>query len=100
MLSPGADLRCARLLPVLYRFLVSAGSLSPIARLLCMDTSYLHWTRNNTEKERIILLMMVWHPDLTPKERRVLEYLDCLISSAAGGKPLPLHPPVAVEGSA
>lgn len=65
-----------------------------------MDTSYLHWTRNNTEQERIILLMMVWHPDLTPKENRVLEYLDCLISSAAGGKSLPLHPPVAVEGGA
>lgn len=63
-----------------------------------MDTSYLHWTRNNTEQERIILLVMVWHPDITPKEQRVLEYLDCLISNAAAGKPMPLHPPVPVEG--
>ncbi|CAN0043201.1 unnamed protein product [Pylaiella littoralis] len=67
-------------------------------KLLCMDTSYLHWTRNNTEQERVILLLMVWHPDITPKEQRVLEYLDCLISNAAAGKPLPLHPPVPVEG--
>eukprot|EP00752_Nemacystus_decipiens_P011871 g10528.t1 len=68
-------------------------------KLLCMDTSYLHWTRNNTEKERIILLVMVWHPDITPKEQRVLEYLDCLIRSAAAGEPLPVHPPaIPVEG--
>ncbi|CAN0091099.1 unnamed protein product [Ectocarpus sp. 12 AP-2014] len=67
-------------------------------KLLCMDTSYLHWTRNNTEKERIILLVMVWHPDITPKEQRVLEYLDSLIRSAAAGKPLPLQPPTPVEG--
>eukprot|EP00903_Cladosiphon_okamuranus_P014637 g13572.t1 len=68
-------------------------------KLLCMDTSYLHWTRNNTEEERIILLVMVWHPDLTPKEQQVLEYLDCLIRSAAAGEPMPTHPPaVPVEG--
>lgn len=66
-------------------------------RLLCMDTSYLHWTRNNTEKERIILLVMVWHPDITPKEKTVLEYLDSLIKHASAGKPLPLHPPAPVE---
>lgn len=64
-----------------------------------MDTSYLHWTRNNTDQERIILLVMVWHPDITPKEKTVLEYLDSLIRHASAGKPLPLHPPVLVEES-
>lgn len=62
-----------------------------------MDTSYLHWTRNNTEQERIILLVMVWHPDMTAKEQSVLEYLDYLIRSAVAGEPLPLCPPVPVE---
>lgn len=68
-------------------------------RLLCMDTSYLHWTRNNTKEERIILMMMVWHPDITTKEQRVLEYLDCLIRTAVAGEPLPLEPPLSVEGA-
>lgn len=73
---------------------------SRLGRLLCMDTSYLHWTRNNTESERIILLVMVWHPDITPKEQKVLEYLDYLIRSAVAGKPLPLQPPISMKGGA
>lgn len=57
-----------------------------------MDTSYLHWTRNNTNADRIILLLRVWHPDMTAKERTVMEYLDSLLSHAASGKALPTHP--------
>lgn len=63
-----------------------------------MDTSYLHWTRNNTDKERIILLIMVWHPDLTAKEKKVFEYLDSLIRHAVSGRPLPTEPLPSVEG--
>lgn len=77
-------------------FFVVLDCATVAVRLLCMDTSYLHWTRNNTERERVILLVMVWHPDITPKEQRVLEYLDCLIRTAVAGKPLPLHPPAPV----
>lgn len=57
-----------------------------------MDTSYLHWTRNNTDAERIILLLRVWHPDMTENEQTVMAYLDSLLRHAASGKPLRTHP--------
>ncbi|CAM9109137.1 unnamed protein product [Choristocarpus tenellus] len=66
-------------------------------RLMFMDGSFLHYTRNASEKERIILSFTIWHPDITPQERNVLEYYDSLVAHASVGLPLPPHPTVLAQ---
>ncbi|CAM9341561.1 unnamed protein product [Discosporangium mesarthrocarpum] len=68
-------------------------------KVLFMDNSFMHWTRNNTDKERIILFFNVWHPDIAPKEKLFLEYLDSLIRHASGGLPLPPLPHIPAKSS-
>eukprot|EP00536_Pseudo-nitzschia_multiseries_P012545 jgi/Psemu1/209013/e_gw1.485.69.1 len=43
------------------------------------DTSLLHDAENESDKTRYILMMRVWHPDLTPVEKEALQFTyDCL----------------------
>ncbi len=43
------------------------------------DTSIMHDAVNEADKTRYILMMRVWHPDLTESDRKALQYLyDCL----------------------
>eukprot|EP00537_Pseudo-nitzschia_pungens_P006180 CAMPEP_0172371574 /NCGR_PEP_ID=MMETSP1060-20121228/43609_1 /TAXON_ID=37318 /ORGANISM="Pseudo-nitzschia pungens, Strain cf. cingulata" /LENGTH=414 /DNA_ID=CAMNT_0013097251 /DNA_START=92 /DNA_END=1336 /DNA_ORIENTATION=+ len=43
------------------------------------DTSLLHDAENESDKMRYILMMRVWHPDLTPIEKEALQFtFDCL----------------------
>mmetsp|Transcript_22709 Transcript_22709/g.49400 ORF Transcript_22709/g.49400 Transcript_22709/m.49400 type:complete len:414 (+) Transcript_22709:140-1381(+) len=43
------------------------------------DTSLLHDAENESDKMRYILMMRVWHPDLTPVEKEALQFtFDCL----------------------
>lgn len=43
------------------------------------DTSLLHDAENESDKNRFILMMRLWHPDLTSVEREALQFtFDCL----------------------
>ncbi|HEX8500612.1 MAG TPA: aspartyl/asparaginyl beta-hydroxylase domain-containing protein [Pyrinomonadaceae bacterium] len=44
-------------------------------KCLVFNDSILHWTRNNSTKTRYILLVDMWHPDLSSIEIAVLEEL-------------------------
>lgn len=43
------------------------------------DTSLLHDAENESDQNRYILMMRLWHPDLTPVEKEALQFtFDCL----------------------
>jgi aspartate beta-hydroxylase len=47
--------------------------------VMVFDTSLMHDAVNESDKMRYILMMRVWHPDLTPVEREALQFTyDCL----------------------
>ena len=47
--------------------------------VMVFDTSLMHDAVNETDETRYILMLRVWHPDLTPVERDALQFLfDCL----------------------
>lgn len=46
---------------------------------MVFDTSLMHDAINESDEMRYILMMRVWHPDLTEKERQALQFTyDCL----------------------
>ena len=48
-------------------------------KIMMFDTSIMHDAVNETDETRYILMLRVWHPDLTPVERDALQFLfDCL----------------------
>lgn len=47
--------------------------------IMVFDTSLMHDAVNDSDKTRYILMMRVWHPDLTKVERDALQFIyDCL----------------------
>jgi aspartyl/asparaginyl beta-hydroxylase (cupin superfamily) len=47
--------------------------------VLVFDTSLLHDAVNESDRTRYILMMRIWHPDLSPMERDALQFIyDCL----------------------
>lgn len=49
---------------------------------LLFNTSFFHQTMNESEDEdRLVLLLRVWHPELSPLEREAFEYLFDLIDN-------------------
>jgi len=51
---------------------------------LMLNDHLVHSVWNNTEKERIVLVLDVWHPDLTATERKLLAGLHVYASVQAG----------------
>lgn len=48
-------------------------------KVIICDTSFFHETQNNTDKDRVVLIMRHFHPEVTPLERKALQFLfDCL----------------------
>jgi aspartyl/asparaginyl beta-hydroxylase (cupin superfamily) len=48
-------------------------------KCMVFDTSLLHDAVNESDEMRYILMMRIWHPDLTPVEREALQFTyDCL----------------------
>lgn len=43
--------------------------------IMVFDTSLMHDAVNESDKTRYILMMRVWHPDLTPVEREALQFI-------------------------
>jgi aspartate beta-hydroxylase len=58
-------------------------------RVMVLDTSLLHDAANDSDRTRYILMLRVWHPDLTQTEREALQFTyDCLeIPELATGGP-------------
>jgi hypothetical protein len=50
--------------------------------VILMDTSYLHEAFNESEEDRYVLILRVWHPELTAEETQAITFLfDCLDDS-------------------
>ena len=48
-------------------------------KVMLFDTSIMHDAINESDKTRYILMMRVWHPDLTQVEREAIQFVyDCL----------------------
>lgn len=48
-------------------------------KVILFDTSIYHDAINDADEARYILMLRVWHPDLTPEERGALQLIyDCL----------------------
>jgi len=48
-------------------------------KLMVFDTSILHDAVNDSDETRYILMMRIWHPELSETERHALQYIyDCL----------------------
>jgi hypothetical protein len=55
-------------------------------KMCTWDTSFMHETRNDTDSERIVLIMRHWHPEVTPLERLAIGFLfDCLDAPTLAG---------------
>mmetsp|Transcript_46389 Transcript_46389/g.47083 ORF Transcript_46389/g.47083 Transcript_46389/m.47083 type:complete len:81 (+) Transcript_46389:579-821(+) len=44
-------------------------------RLLTVDTSFVHSTGNPTARDRYVLIIDCWHPEITEAERAGLEFM-------------------------
>lgn len=54
--------------------------------MIICDTSFMHETHNGTDRERVVLIMRHFHPEVTPLERRAVQFLyDCLDSPSIDG---------------
>jgi hypothetical protein len=50
-------------------------------KIIICDTSFMHETQNNSEKDRYVLIMRHWHPEVTPIERIANEFLFAALDS-------------------
>lgn len=44
-------------------------------KIIICDTSFMHETENSSDKDRYVLIMRHWHPEVTPLERIANEFL-------------------------
>jgi len=49
--------------------------------MLVFDTSYIHKCWNDSDKNRYVLVLRFWHPDLTLEERRAIHFSHSLLAS-------------------
>lgn len=55
-------------------------------RVLVCHTSFMHETANNTDRERVVLIMRHFHPEITPLERTALQFIfDALDNPTRSG---------------
>eukprot|EP00904_Undaria_pinnatifida_P004273 jgi/Undpi1/13847/HiC_scaffold_9.g03498.m1 len=59
-------------------------------KALVLDTSFEHETRNNSRRDRIVLIIDYWHPDLTKAEREALAFIYDLRNKFESGE-IPLE---------
>ncbi|KAL7580576.1 hypothetical protein ACA910_003697 [Epithemia clementina (nom. ined.)] len=69
--------------------------------VLLLDTSLLHNAVNDTPQTRYILMMRVWHPELTLVERQALQFIwDCLETPSLAQRTMQQYTPSAMERQA
>jgi len=54
--------------------------------MLAFDTSFIHSTRNDSDRPRYILVVRFWHPGLTEEERRALHLSHAILAGASEKK--------------
>lgn len=55
-------------------------------RVLVCDTSFFHETHNGTARDRVVLIMRHWHPEVNAVERAATQFIfDCVDSPTAEG---------------
>eukprot|EP00596_Hydrurales_sp_CCMP1899_P010273 CAMPEP_0119042770 /NCGR_PEP_ID=MMETSP1177-20130426/16145_1 /TAXON_ID=2985 /ORGANISM="Ochromonas sp, Strain CCMP1899" /LENGTH=333 /DNA_ID=CAMNT_0007009775 /DNA_START=224 /DNA_END=1225 /DNA_ORIENTATION=+ len=54
-------------------------------KAVIFDTSIMHSTENTSKKERYVLLIRFWHPDLTIAEQEAFKYIFALLDASAEG---------------
>lgn len=69
--------------------MVVAGEARPWQenKLLLLDTSFLHHTENNSDHDRYVLIIDVWHPEVTEQEKTALRFLYDARLLFESGKP-------------
>eukprot|EP00903_Cladosiphon_okamuranus_P006964 g6778.t1 len=61
-------------------------------KALILDTSFEHETRNDSRRDRIVLIIDYWHPDLTKAEQEALAFVYDLRNKFESGE-IPLEEP-------
>jgi hypothetical protein len=54
---------------------------------LAFDTSVLHETGNDSDEDRLVLLLRFWHPEVTSAEREALQLIFTCLDVADLGVP-------------
>jgi len=55
-------------------------------KMLVIDTSFMHSTRNESTRARYILVLRFWHPGLTEEERRAIHVSHAILAGAGASK--------------
>lgn len=53
--------------------------------MLILDTTFIHSTKNESNRPRYILVLRFWHPGLTEEERRAIHVSHAILARAAKG---------------
>merc|ERR1712187_868650 len=53
--------------------------------MFVFDTSYIHSCRNDSDRDRYVLILRFWHPDLTLEERRAIHMSHAILAQAGKG---------------
>ncbi|CAE7569541.1 Asphd2 [Symbiodinium sp. CCMP2592] len=51
--------------------------------MLILDTTFIHSTKNESERPRYVLVLRFWHPGLTEEERRAIHVSHAILARAA-----------------
>ena len=60
-------------------------------KVVTLDTSFVHSTKNDSDEDRYVLIIDFWHPELTDIERKSLEYVYDLRNKFERGE-VPVRP--------
>mmetsp|Transcript_57885 Transcript_57885/g.161558 ORF Transcript_57885/g.161558 Transcript_57885/m.161558 type:complete len:464 (+) Transcript_57885:70-1461(+) len=52
--------------------------------MVMIDTTFIHSTKNESDRPRYILVLRFWHPGLTEEERRAIHLSHAILSGASG----------------
>mmetsp|Transcript_8673 Transcript_8673/g.15622 ORF Transcript_8673/g.15622 Transcript_8673/m.15622 type:complete len:371 (+) Transcript_8673:95-1207(+) len=52
--------------------------------VMVLDTAFIHSTRNDSARERYVLVLRFWHPGLSELERRALHVSQTILASTGG----------------
>lgn len=71
-------IRCHMGLVVPENCFISVGNIKKnweVGKCIIFDDSFIHYVENNSDEERMILILDVWHPDFSSIEISLLEYM-------------------------
>eukprot|EP00927_Polykrikos_kofoidii_P032392 TRINITY_DN27612_c0_g2_i1.p1 TRINITY_DN27612_c0_g2~~TRINITY_DN27612_c0_g2_i1.p1 ORF type:complete len:1107 (+),score=258.45 TRINITY_DN27612_c0_g2_i1:27-3323(+) len=54
--------------------------------MMVFDTTYMHSTRNDSDRSRYVLVLRFWHPGLSREERRAIHLAHAILAATSGPK--------------